>query len=118
MSKLPICVGFGIKSRNQIKHLNKFSDGCVVGSALVSLIEEFDNGKVNENTMLKNISNLTNSKKINVKLQNMNWITNYVKPKLQAFVGKKEVPDNLWETCPKCSQMLLKKELINQSICL
>ncbi len=41
----------------------------------------------------------------------MNWITNFVRPKLQAFVGKKEVPDNLWETCPKCSQMLLKKEL-------
>ena len=48
----------------------------------------------------------------------MNWITNYVKPKLQDFVGKKEVPDNLWETCPKCSQMLLKKELItNQFVC-
>lgn len=41
----------------------------------------------------------------------MNWITNFVKPKLQSFVGKKEVPDNLWETCPKCSQMLLKREL-------
>ena len=48
----------------------------------------------------------------------MNWITNFVRPKLQAFVGKKEVPDNLWETCPKCSQMLLKKELIvNQFVC-
>ena len=23
----------------------------------------------------------------------------------------KEVPDNLWETCPKCSQMILKREL-------
>ena len=43
----------------------------------------------------------------------MNWITNFVRPKLQAFVGKKEVPDNLWETCPKCSQMLLKRELEN-----
>ena len=41
----------------------------------------------------------------------MNWITNFVRPKLQAFVGKKEVPENLWETCPKCSQMLLKREL-------
>ena len=48
----------------------------------------------------------------------MNWITNFVKPKLQSFVGKKEVPDNLWETCPKCSQMLLKRELIsNQFVC-
>ena len=36
----------------------------------------------------------------------MNWITNFVKPKLQSIVGKKEVPDNLWETCPKCSQMI------------
>ena len=41
----------------------------------------------------------------------MNWITNFVRPKLQAFVGKKEVPENLCETCPKCSQMLLKREL-------
>ncbi len=45
----------------------------------------------------------------------MNWITNFVKPKLQSFVGKKEVPDNLWETCPKCSQMLLKRELENNN---
>lgn len=45
----------------------------------------------------------------------MNWITNFVRPKLQAIVGKKEVPDNLWETCPKCSQMLLKRELENNS---
>ena len=44
----------------------------------------------------------------------MNWITNFVRPKLRAMVGKKEVPDNLWETCPKCSQMLLKKELISE----
>lgn len=48
----------------------------------------------------------------------MNWITNFVRPKLQAIVGKKEVPDNLWETCPKCNQMLLRRELeINLFIC-
>ncbi|MAH78981.1 MAG: acetyl-CoA carboxylase carboxyl transferase subunit beta [Rickettsiales bacterium] len=41
----------------------------------------------------------------------MNWITDFVRPKLQAIVGKKEVPDNLWETCSNCGQMLLKKEL-------
>ncbi len=63
MSKLPICVGFGIKTSNQIKDLNKFCDGCVVGSAIVNFIEEFDNGKVSEKIMLKNISNfLTNLK--------------------------------------------------------
>ena len=41
----------------------------------------------------------------------MNWITNFVRPKLQAIVGKKDIPDNLWQTCPNCSQMLLKREL-------
>lgn len=48
----------------------------------------------------------------------MNWITNFVRPKLQAIVGKKEVPDNLWETCSNCGQMLLKRDLEkNQSVC-
>lgn len=41
----------------------------------------------------------------------MNWLTNFVRPKLQAMVGKKEVPDNLWETCPNCNQMLLRRTL-------
>ena len=48
----------------------------------------------------------------------MNWITNFVRPKLQAIVGKKEVPDNLWETCSNCGQMLLKRDLeTNQLVC-
>ena len=64
ISDLPICVGFGIKNKNQIQSLNKFSDGCVVGSAIVSFIEEFDKGKYTENQMLKNISDfLANLKK-------------------------------------------------------
>ena len=41
----------------------------------------------------------------------MNWIKNFVRPKLQAIVGKKEVPDNMWETCDNCSQMILKRQL-------
>ena len=63
ISDLPVCVGFGITTKKQIQSLNKFSDGCVVGSAIVRFIEEFDNGKINENDMLKNISDfLTNLK--------------------------------------------------------
>lgn len=42
----------------------------------------------------------------------MNWLTNFVRPKIRALVGdKKEVPDNLWEKCPGCSAMLFSKEL-------
>jgi tryptophan synthase alpha chain len=35
---LPVCVGFGVKSREQVAALGSFADGAVVGSALVSAI--------------------------------------------------------------------------------
>jgi acetyl-CoA carboxylase carboxyl transferase subunit beta len=50
----------------------------------------------------------------------MNWLTNFVRPKIRALVGtpKKEVPDNLWEKCPGCSAMLFKRELDeNLNVC-
>jgi acetyl-CoA carboxylase carboxyl transferase subunit beta len=40
----------------------------------------------------------------------MNWLTNYVLPKIRAFT-RKDVPDNLWKKCPGCEQMLFHKEL-------
>jgi acetyl-CoA carboxylase carboxyl transferase subunit beta len=40
----------------------------------------------------------------------MNWLTNYVLPKIRAFT-KKDVPDNLWQKCPACEQMLFHREL-------
>ena len=41
----------------------------------------------------------------------MNWISNYVRPKIRALVKKTEVPDNLWEKCPDCGQMVFHREL-------
>ena len=41
----------------------------------------------------------------------MSWLTNFVLPKIRAVVAKKEVPDNLWDKCPKCEQMLFHREL-------
>ena len=40
----------------------------------------------------------------------MNWIRNYVKPKLKALVSK-EIPENLWDKCPSCEQMIFHREL-------
>ena len=40
----------------------------------------------------------------------MNWLTDFVRPKLRALVGK-EVPDNLWDKCPKCEQMIFHRDL-------
>ncbi|MDR3448645.1 MAG: acetyl-CoA carboxylase, carboxyltransferase subunit beta [Alphaproteobacteria bacterium] len=49
----------------------------------------------------------------------MNWLTNFVRPKVRALVGqKKDIPDNLWEKCPGCSAMLFTRELEeNLNVC-
>jgi acetyl-CoA carboxylase carboxyl transferase subunit beta len=41
----------------------------------------------------------------------MNWLTNYVRPKLQALVRPKEVPENLWRKCPACGHMIFHRDL-------
>ena len=41
----------------------------------------------------------------------MNWLTNFVRPKMRALVSKREVPDNLWRTCSNCGQMIFHREL-------
>ena len=48
----------------------------------------------------------------------MNWLTNFVKPKLSALVNKRNVPDNLWRNCPNCGNMLHHKDLFeNFDVC-
>ena len=36
---LPVCAGFGIRSREQVERLSGHVDGVVVGSALVEVLE-------------------------------------------------------------------------------
>ncbi|HEY2872532.1 MAG TPA: acetyl-CoA carboxylase carboxyltransferase subunit beta, partial [Reyranella sp.] len=48
----------------------------------------------------------------------MNWLTNFVRPKLRALVARKEAPENLWLKCPKCEQMLFMRDWeTNQEVC-
>ena len=48
----------------------------------------------------------------------MNWLTNFVRPKLRGFVSQKEVPENLWVKCPACGQMNFHRDLdANLRIC-
>ena len=47
----------------------------------------------------------------------MNWLTNYVLPKIRALT-RKDVPENLWRKCPGCEQMLFHRELAaNLEVC-
>jgi acetyl-CoA carboxylase carboxyl transferase subunit beta len=41
----------------------------------------------------------------------MNWLTNFVLPKIRAAVRRKEAPDNLWKQCPGCEQTLFNRDL-------
>ena len=42
----------------------------------------------------------------------MNWITNFVRPKIKSFWGaKSETPDNLWRKCPACGGMIFHRDL-------
>ncbi len=41
----------------------------------------------------------------------MNWLTNFVRPKLRGLVGPKEIPENLWHACPSCNQMIFHRDL-------
>ncbi|MEM6886719.1 MAG: acetyl-CoA carboxylase, carboxyltransferase subunit beta [Pseudomonadota bacterium] len=41
----------------------------------------------------------------------MNWITNYVRPRINSIFSRRETPDNLWTKCPACGTMLFHREI-------
>ncbi len=48
----------------------------------------------------------------------MNWISNYVRPKINSLFSRREVPENLWTKCDGCGQMLFHRELAtNLNVC-
>ena len=48
----------------------------------------------------------------------MNWITNYVRPRINSIFSRRETPENLWRKCDGCGTMLFHRELSdNLNIC-
>ncbi len=48
----------------------------------------------------------------------MNWIDNYVRPKINSLFSRRELPENLWTKCPECEAMLFHRELAdNLMVC-
>ncbi|SMX30705.1 acetyl-CoA carboxylase, carboxyltransferase subunit beta [Actibacterium lipolyticum] len=48
----------------------------------------------------------------------MNWISNYVRPKINSLFSRREVPENLWTKCDECGTMLFHRELSdNLNVC-
>ena len=50
----------------------------------------------------------------------MNWLTNYVRPRIRALVHREpsRVPENLWSQCPGCERMIFHRDLAaNRYVC-
>ncbi|MEM7074970.1 MAG: acetyl-CoA carboxylase, carboxyltransferase subunit beta [Pseudomonadota bacterium] len=48
----------------------------------------------------------------------MNWITNYVRPRINSIFSRREMPENLWTKCENCGTMLFHRELRdNLNVC-
>lgn len=48
----------------------------------------------------------------------MNWITNYVRPKINSIFSRRETPENLWHKCESCGTMLFHREFKdNLNVC-
>ena len=42
----------------------------------------------------------------------MSWLAEYVRPRIRTLLGRgTTVPDNLWQQCPACQQMLFTRDL-------
>lgn len=58
-AKVPVCAGFGISSADQVKEIQKITDGAIVGSAVISKIKE----NLNKKDMVKRVGDFIASLK-------------------------------------------------------
>ena len=57
LTELPIAVGFGIKSKDQVSKISRISNAVVVGSHIVKIIEnECSKNNINYDKVLENIN--------------------------------------------------------------
>jgi tryptophan synthase alpha chain len=53
IAKIPVCVGFGISTYRQVKEVQKFADGAIVGSAIIKVIEK----NIGKKDLVKKVGN-------------------------------------------------------------
>ncbi|MGH6682536.1 MAG: acetyl-CoA carboxylase, carboxyltransferase subunit beta [Pseudolabrys sp.] len=50
----------------------------------------------------------------------MNWISNFVRPRIKSLMGsaRSDTPENLWKKCPSCGEMIFHRDLaVAQFVC-
>ena len=63
ITKKPVCVGFGISTAQQVKEIGAFSDGIIVGSAIIKEMEKHTGRKDLVKVVSSFVSNLSNALK-------------------------------------------------------
>jgi len=53
ITNIPVCVGFGISTLSQVREVQKFADGAIVGSAIIKIIEK----NIGKKDLIKKIGN-------------------------------------------------------------
>lgn len=41
----------------------------------------------------------------------MNWITNYMRPRLNSMLGRRDTPENLWIKCPESGEVVFHRDV-------
>ena len=124
-TRLPVAVGFGIRTPAQAAALAKVADAVVIGSALVSHIADFAGQPGTRPAGPRRQPARPGQRARGRRTQrpewpDMNWLTDYVRPKIKALVrsNRPEVPENLWVHCPSCERMIFHRDLeANQRVC-
>ena len=48
----------------------------------------------------------------------MNWISNYMRPRINSIFSRRKMPENLWTKCDECGTMLFHREMSqNLNVC-
>ena len=48
----------------------------------------------------------------------MDWISNYIRPRVNSLFSRREVPESMWSKCDECGTMLFHRELAeNLNVC-
>ncbi|HTQ13650.1 MAG TPA: acetyl-CoA carboxylase, carboxyltransferase subunit beta [Rhizomicrobium sp.] len=48
----------------------------------------------------------------------MNWIANFVRPRIKGLMQGRDTPENLWRKCPACGEMIFHRDLVAaQNVC-
>ncbi len=57
-TSLPVAVGFGIKTKQQVREISSIADAAVVGSALVNVVAEGKEQSLDNDHIVKNLHSL------------------------------------------------------------